>query len=290
MATVVKQGAKKFKGSAPTVVLPTEMNEPSDDLIDYSMLLYGAKKIGKTALAARFPGALFMALEPGTKALRVYTVPVRNWKEVVATVDAIIADKSNRYKTVVVDTVDLLYEYAFQAVCKQKLIDHPTQENDFGATWKEIRTMFRNQAMRLLNSGRGTIFISHDAEREVELRDGTKIDRVQPTLGKQALEEIEGVVDIVGYYHYEGEERALRIDGIQQVVAGCRLEEKFVRAGGEPRTPGDRIIQIPMGRSAQEAYDNFMAAFRCEQEEVDPFAEAVAEAKPRTMTIRRRTK
>jgi AAA domain len=118
----------------------------------------------------------------------------------------------------------------------------------------------------------GVVFISHEAEKEFETRNGDVVDRYQPTMSKQAMEEVEGQVDVVAHYHYIGNSRALRIDGLETVVAGARLEENFVRKGGSPRTPGDRIQVIPMGRTAQEAYDNFVKAFNNEQEKPDPFA------------------
>ena len=276
MALIKKLGAKKVVSTKPTLALPTEPNEPSSSLSDYSILLYGVKKGGKTSLASRFPDAFFLSLEPGTKALRVFQRDVRDWEEFVGYID--LLEKTKQFKTIIVDTIDLAYEYAWNYICKKKMIDHPRDENDYGATWKEIKNLFAQQCSRLLNLGRGVIFISHDMEKEIELRDGTKIHRVQPTMANQALAHIEAVVDVICNYGFEGKRRILTMDGNQNVVAGCRLEEHFIRAGGEPRVAGDRIITIDMGNSAQEAYDNFLRAFNNQQEVVD--VTAVAKAKP----------
>lgn len=248
--------------------LPTERNVPSDDLGQYSILLYGAKKIGKTSFAARFPDAIFLSLEPGTKALSVFSRPVNSWDELIGYVE--LLEKDTKFRTVVIDTIDLGYEYAFEMICKKKMIAHPHEENDFGATWKEISEAFRKMVLRLINTGKGIIFISHDIEREIELRDGSKIDRVQPTMAKQAMSVVEALVDIICNYGYDGEKRVIRIDGSQSMVAGCRVEEHFVRKGGQPATPGDRILAIDMGRSAEEGYKNFIAAFNNEQLTVEP--------------------
>ena len=262
-----KGGGKVTK---PALALPTTMNTPSDSLLDYSILLYGAKKIGKTSLAARFPDALFLACEPGTKALRVYTVPITSWQEFTGYVDLILQGGHN-FRTVVVDTADRAYEMAFDHVCSKMMIEHPNEENDYGATWKRIKKEFATQVDRLITSGLGVVFVSHDTEREVELRDGTKVDRVQPTMASQAMGAVEGQVDIIANYAYDGNNRILRIDGTQEVVSGCRVEEHFVRAGGKPRVPGDRIISIPMGKSAAQAYDNLVRAFENKQEEVEAY-------------------
>jgi hypothetical protein len=249
--------------------LPEDLNQPSDKLGDYSILLYGAKKIGKTSFAARFPDAIFLSTEPGTKALNVYTVPVKSYKDLNGYIDLLEKDKSDKFKTIILDTVDIAYEHCYNEICRIKKINSPRDIDDFGATWGEIKGLFQKVVIRLLNTGRGIIFISHDTEREIELRGGNKVDRVQPTMSNQAMSVIEAIVDIICNYRYEGTRRFIQLDGSQTVVAGCRLEEHFVRKGGQPRTTGDRIITIPMGNTSQEAYDNFIKAFDNDQELVD---------------------
>jgi hypothetical protein len=271
-STAPKKVLKK-SGPTPAILsrkvafqLPTEKNVPSVELGQYSILLYGRKKIGKTSMAAQFPDAFIISCEPGAKALRVYSSDVTTWEDVDGCIDAAIDD--TRFKTIVVDTVDLLYSYAFQHICDKQFIEHPNEENDFGHTWGKIRKLFRSAINRILKSGKGAIFISHDTEKEVEGRDGEKFERLQPTLSKQALEEIEGAVDIIALYDYVGTERWLRLDGSQFVVAGCRCEESFIRLGGNPNVLADRIHAIPLGTSAKEAYQNFVKAFKNQQ--VDP--------------------
>jgi hypothetical protein len=249
--------------------LPEDINHPSDQIGDYSILLYGAKKIGKTSFAARFPDAIFLATEPGTKALAVYTVPVKTYKDLDGYITLLEADKTDRFKTIVVDTIDIAYELCYNEICRIKKINSPRDIDDFGATWGEIKSLFQKIVIRLLNTGRGVIFISHDTEREIELRGGKKIDRIQPTMSNQAMTVIEAIVDIICNYRYEGNKRFIQLDGTQTVVAGCRLEEHFYRQGGSPRTAGDRILTIPMGNTSQEAYDNFIAAFNNEQQLTD---------------------
>lgn len=256
-----------LKPAQAPVQLPTEPNDPSDDISDYTMLLYGAKKIGKTSLAAQFPDALFLATEPGTKSLRVYSMNVLDWKTLEGAVAALKKDR--KFKTVVVDTIDLVYDMAFKDVCKRKMIAHPQDENDFGKTWGEIRQQFRGIINQLMTLNKGIIFLSHDTEKEITDREGDKIDRTQPTIPKQGLEEVEGLVDFVGHYGYFGDRRVLRIDGKEELVAGCRLEEHFIRKGGKPRTDGDRIKSVPMGNTAQEAYGNLIAAFNNQQSVTD---------------------
>ncbi len=246
--------------------LPSKKNKPSTNLTDYSILLYGAKKIGKTSLASRFPDAYFLALEPGTKALEVYTSTVTGWRELEGYVN-LLEEEEHGYKTVVVDTVDLMYEYAFRHICDKEMIDDPNDMNDFGKTWKRIKKTFHDMILRLLNLNCGVILISHDTEKDFELRDGTTINRVQPTMSRQAMEVVEAIVDIICNYAYVDDQRILRIDGSQSTVAGCRLEKNFIIKGSKPNTPGSRIVIINMGSTSSLSYDNFEKAFNNEQVE-----------------------
>lgn len=266
--------------------LETEPSEPPTAFGAYSALIYGNKGIGKTSLASRFPGAYFLSTEPGTKALRVLGSRVPDWDHFVGYVDLMV-EEANPQRTVVVDIIDLAYDYIYDKICKSLMIDSPTEENDFGATWKKIRRLFREQITRLCELPGGVVFLSHDTEREIEMRDGTKIERVQPTMSKQALFEVEGLVDFIGHYHADGNERFMTIQPTQEVVAKCRPVEKFVVRGGKPGVGGDQVVRVPMGRSSLEAYENLIRAFNNQQETADGTnkPQAAAPAKPK-LTIK----
>ena len=250
-----------------TFSLPTEKSTPSDSLSDYSILLYGVKKGGKTTTAAHFPKALFLSTEPGTKALEVFSVEVGNWADFVGYIKALEKAPAGQYGTIIVDTVDLAYEYCFQSVCKAEGIEHPG-DLGYGKGWNKVLTTFRNAVLRLfhLPGNPGIVFISHDTEKEFEDREGKKFDRIQPTMAKQALGVIEALVDIIVSYQYEKGKRVAKICGSDWIVAGCRLQEHgrhFIAKDGSP------VETIPMGNSSQEAYQNFVAAFNNEQETAD---------------------
>lgn len=280
-------GLKKSKKvSKSEVSLPTKPNEPSHSLGDYSMLLYGRKKAGKTSLASRFPEALFLSCEPGTKALRVYQRDVTTWEEYLAYCE--LLEGEHDFSTVVVDTIDLLYDYCFDYICRRKMIKHPSDENDFGKTWKEIAQEFYDGFMRLNRLPIGKIFISHDQMKDMELRDGGTCTLAMPTMDRRALTVCEAQIDIIAFYTYIGGDRYLYIDGTEEIVAGNRLEENFIREGGEPRAPGDRIKSIPMGKSSQQAYDNLLSAFLNKQEDVQPHKTKTTDAKPKRRRIAKR--
>lgn len=237
--------------------LETELSTPPASLTDYSWLIYGRKKIGKTTLAAQFPGAYFLSTEPGTKALRVLGSACPTWEHFTGYID-LLCKEANPERTVIVDVIDFAYDMIYRKVCDQQMVESPTDMNDFGATWKKIRRLFREQLMRLVTRPGGVVFLSHDTEKEVELRDGSKVERVQPTMSSQAMGEVEGLVDVIGLYEYHDEGRILRIDGTTRMLAGCRLNEHF------KYTDGSRMSDVPMGANETEAWENLNAAFRNE--------------------------
>jgi hypothetical protein len=251
--TVVKK-AKGTKADAPPFTLPEALSEPSDALQDYSILLYGDKKIGKTTLCSMFPGAYFLMTEPGGRALRVYQTPVNDW---LVAKQALRALETNpgKFRTVVVDTVDMLYQHCFTHVSKVEGWDHPSEEA-WGKGWAALRKEFSGYITRLLALDMGVILTSHSQEREIKRRDGSKYDRIQPTMSGMARDMVEAMVDIWMYYTYDGSDRILLLQGDDHVAAGHRLQEHF-------RTPDGAgyVRAVDMGTAPEVGFENIMAAF-----------------------------
>jgi len=256
---MLKKGAKKSsverhkKRDRDTVLeLPAMKSIPSDCLQDYSMLIYGRKKIGKTTLAAQFKDALFLMCEPGGRALSIRQVSVRNWQEFKGYVDLAVKDKSAQ--TIVVDTADFCYEYCMEYVCEKLAMEHPSDEG-YGKGWKAVRNEFTKEIGKLLHSGKGIIFISHSKDEEFKSRKTETRSKVVSSMPGQAKDVLEGLIDIWACYEYDGKRRILIIGGNDEVDAGHRIERRFKYPNGEP------IETIPMGRNAKEGYENFIEAF-----------------------------
>lgn len=242
---VVEEVKEKFR-------FPTERSEPSSDIWDYTWLIFGDKKVGKTSLTQFFGKVVHFFTEPGGKALRVYPVVIDSWKTFKTAVKALRKDKI--FNVVVVDIVDPLYPMVEDFTC-EKLAIHDLSEEDWGKGWRENRKEFERVFGELLNCGKGVVFISHAQEQEIETRDGDKYDRMMPTMHKRMRELVEGSVDIWAYYTYDKTRRVLQILGDDHVSAGHRLEGRFLTPDGRP------IRRIDMGRSPKEAYKNVVAAF-----------------------------
>lgn len=251
-----KEKKRKVVDDDDRVELPTELSEPVDDIGAYTWLIFGEKKIGKTSLTALMGKALHMFTEPGGKALRLYPITIDSWKRFKKAVKAFV--KSD-YDTAVIDIADKLYPMCEDYTC-EKLVISDLSEEDWGKGWRENRKEFERVMDMLLNSGKGVVFISHAQEQEVETRDGSKYDRVMPTMHKRMRDLVEGVVDVWAYYTYNGKRRVLQILGDDHISAGHRLEGRFQTPNGRP------LRFIGMGSSAKQGYTNLVAAFNNEYE------------------------
>lgn len=282
MAIKILKGSKKGKAAKREVVdtqsyeLPKEKSLPSSSLQDYSILLYGEKKIGKTSLTSQFNRTISLMTEPGGKAQSMFQQSCKNWKELRGYTKTAI--KEDRFQTIAVDTADFAYEFCMEYVCKKMVIDHPSDEA-YGKGWKAVRAEFQSWVIELLHSGKGVIFISHSKDQEFTTRRGDKFNKVSASMAGQAKEILEGLVDIWANYTYDGKKRYLIIGGSDEVDAGSRCEGHFLDVDGEP------LDRISMGRNPKEAYRNLIAAFENRLQEARE--EAVAEPKKK-ITIRKK--
>ena len=238
--------------AAEAYVLPTAMSEPVTDIGQALILIHGERKIGKTSMAARAPKNLLMATEMGYKGLRLIPEDIEDWRKAEVVRRALKKDKT--FKTVTLDTVDILYKLCEAQTCRDLGIKDLGDE-DYGKGWRENRKRFEAYLNGLAATGKGVILISHSTEQEISKRGGDTYTRITSSMAKQAREIVDGLVDIWGYFCYDGSRRVLVIQGDDHIAAGHRFEERF-------RTPDGRVLrQIDMGRSPAEAWANLVAAF-----------------------------
>ena len=261
----VQEKAKSFavRAAAPTLALalPTAPSTPSNAMGDYSWLIFGTKKIGKTSLGAQFPGALFLMFEPGAKALAVYQVACSTWAHALGYLGLLEkAPKPLPFKTVVVDTGFECYQKCFEHVCREEKIEYPREDN-YGKDWKKISNEFRAFHARLGALGLGLVVLCHEKMKESQTRTGNKFDMMVPNLSNAADDLYRAIIDNVAWYHYRDRERYLLLKGSDYAMAGCAAQanEHFCT----PR--GEQVFAVPMGTSAAQAYANLSSAWANKQ-------------------------
>ncbi len=260
-----KKVCKKGRQPAqPPLLLPTERKEPSVEFSDFSVLLHGEKKIGKTLLAnEEEDGGLvfFIQWDAEQKAYPLCEEVCPDFAHFLRVLKALEAYSSKKfpYVRVVTDGVDLLYQACLAWVCQKHSVKHPS-EGDYGNVWQAVRDTFTSVIMRLLRLPGGTWFISHSQWKEFKDRKTqTKKERLCLALTSSAEEIVNGLVDATLAVVFDNKERNLLLVGTDSIAAGHRLNVErythFLDANGEP------LEEVSMGKSPSEAMANLVAAF-----------------------------
>lgn len=254
-------GKKKLREQ---VRLPDKPKEPVLDPSLFTVLLYGREKIGKTTLLSQWPDALFLTTEPGTKGLEIYEIAIGNWSRFLGAVKALEADRS-RFKTIVIDTVDLAYDMCLDHVCSRLGITYPGEDErgrqDYGKSWRAVRDEFVHTVTRIIRTGRGVCFISHAAEASIRSRSGSEYDRVIPSLSKQGRRVVEALVDIIMFADYFRDTR-----GNTLRVLVCNGDETVY--AGHRKTAGKFPTLLPLEEDG--GYKVFLQGFRGQHPGISP--------------------
>lgn len=254
------------------LALPTAPNEPSDNLEDYCVLIFGRKSVGKSTLASSWPDALNFQCEPGRRNLRIMMVPREpkeklTWKSFLE-YGRLFAE-TDHFHSAVVDTVDRAYNLCYTSVCSQWGVSQPSDAGyDSSSLWNAIKQEFEIGLELLRSSGKSLILVSHDRTTKRENRDGTYLDRLEPTCPGQALNVCQAICDFVFCYDFSNNDRVLTVrDFENNSWASCGLDTAFLDPDG---TPLHRIL-IPHFKSntTSQIWNLLQSAFQGELRDYD---------------------
>jgi hypothetical protein len=224
--TITRDQAPTRPKPAPvTIELPAERTTPDLRAETSTILLYGPAKIGKTTLAAGLDPerTLFLATEPGLKALSVFAVPISSWEQFVSAVDQLRDDE--RFDTIVIDTIDELVKFCSEKVTRDLGIAHPS-DLEYGKGWGAVTDELRLRVAALCSLGKGVWFISHATDQEVKKRVGSTTVTV-PSLSSGPRKFLSGFCDFIllarSELGEEGETRVLRTRATENYEAGGRV-------------------------------------------------------------------
>ena len=137
------------------------------------VVIYGPEGIGKTSLAARFPGAVFIDTEGSTRNFDVARYPDPNsWEGLLQTVRYAMEYPQNQ-QTLVIDTADWAEKLCVQAVCDRA---QKTGIEDFGygkgyVYLKEEFAKLLTYLDGVIAAGIHVVVTAHAALRKVEQPD-----------------------------------------------------------------------------------------------------------------------
>lgn len=204
-----------------SIALPTRPTRPTVTPLDARVFLYGPPKVGKTTLASQWnPGAtLFLDLEGGTRLLGEdrYAIEIATWGEFDEAV-ALLEGGDHAYKTIVVDTVDRLYEACDRHVADGHGVPAAGQV-EYGKGTSEVDARFRTTLGRLLALPVGVWLISHATLVET---DKNRPPRAVPTVNKRVRDYVLGACDYVLHAERVGPDHALHCQPTERYEAGSR--------------------------------------------------------------------
>lgn len=194
-------------------------------------LIYGDPKAGKTTFCANFGDdnnkMLFFCAEPGHSQVEIFKWErsdghqPQNWMDFVECCRELYATDKHDFKLLVIDTVDILWNWCTEYICKVNEITHPS-EMGFGKAYQAISAEFSNVCNKLGQRGIGFIFISHKKEYEVQIGP-RKESCISTTLASGAQKFIHGFVDYIWYFtQTQDGKRYILTDRHNNINAGSR--------------------------------------------------------------------
>lgn len=195
-------------------------NKPLVDISEYTFLIYGKAKAGKTSLffdvAKEFYNgdlskALLIGLEKGYKALNgVFAVSCANWNDFEELCKQLIEDRNElAYRLLGVDTLDILYGYACDHVIRRERIARKDSkikaiaDIPWGAGYAMVGELLDKSINKLINAGYGLFLISHNTEKKFKSRDGKEYDQTTLSLPTRARESFINMSDFIIFVDIE---------------------------------------------------------------------------------------
>lgn len=217
-------------------LLNIQPHQVSRDMRGYIVFFYGDPKSGKTTTAVQFPNHLLLAAEKGYNAIPgAMAQPINTWAEFKQVIRQLKNDQvKETYETIILDTVDLFYDYCVKYICSNaKRSDggfgvDSISDIPFGKGYGMVATEFDETLRSIVNMGYGLVMISHATDKAFTDELGQEYNKIVPTLDKRATNIVSRMADIYGYSRSVTLENGtnttkLFIRGTSRYAAGSRF-------------------------------------------------------------------
>lgn len=222
-------------------IMNIKPHEVSRDLTGYVIGIYSRPGAGKTTFASQAEKALFLATEIGYKAIPgVMGQPINTWSDFLIAVSQLRRPEAKeKYKTIVIDTLDELVFLATEHVLQQNGVKD-LSEVPFGKAYNMLEDTLR-KPFRQLVENYGLILLAHDTSKQDE--EDEKVRYATLNFNKKVKRIVMGLLDLLVYVEMKrGED-----DRIMHFQSSELWEAKTRFADIEP--------------SAIFSYDNFVKVF-----------------------------
>lgn len=209
-------------------LLAIKPHKVSRDLSGYITYVYGAPKCGKTTLATQMDKPLLLAFEPGYHALPgVMAQDITSWTEMKQVYRELKKPEvQENFKAIIIDTIDIAADRCKKYICNQNGIED-LGDLGYGKGWTKFKDEFNEVFRGLTQLGYAVFFIGHDKPEVIDNPDGTKTQKIRPTLSNSTKTVIAGMADIYGYAHqkHAGEMSVLTLRDPSGIIeCGCRFK------------------------------------------------------------------
>lgn len=182
-------------------LLAIQPQKVSTDMSSYTTFIYGPPKAGKTTFMWDLYGtdAIFARTEKGTKAIPgLFGQDIANWSDFMKFIQQLRKPAvKEKFKVVVVDTIDNLYLYLEKYLLNKYGVDKLAAANGgYGAGQKELSASMFDAFKRIEAEGYSIAFISH-AKKITETLPGTETEYTKyiPSVPERGLEIATKMVD-----------------------------------------------------------------------------------------------
>lgn len=138
------------------------------------VVIYGVHGVGKTTLATKLPGALFLDFEDGTHGLEVDKLAASDLPKSYDGMKGLVAELKrdhNGYERLVIDTADKFEQNLATELAKEKKVEDVFAVNDYGRTiavHKSGMASVLDALTELAKSGMDVVVLAHETSRKVE--------------------------------------------------------------------------------------------------------------------------
>ena len=234
-------------------VLPRKKTKPSKDLMDYSILIIGDKKVGKTRLASFIDGALILSLEPASTGRPVFQRKPEDWMEIRKIIRALEKEEdTSKFPAVVFDTFDVACELAADYICDklgiESLGEHPSGKSDYGMSHGKRADEVLRQLLRIERTGRTVVLISHTKIRDLTTISGVEYQKIMPSTSPSILNIIKKFTQMNFMLDFA------RVNGQPQRIILTQGDEHYFAGCGDP-SEFPPILPLLHCREGSEEYD-----------------------------------
>lgn len=203
---------------------------------------YGEPSTRKTSVATKFPGALLLATENGYKFINgVIAQRISSWGEVKQVYRQLKnPEVQEKFKTIVFDRADTLYDYCKQYICSIKGISD-LGELAYSAGYTAAKKEFNSIIKGIESLGYGMVFITHD---KLDMEKQTKQD-----LENNAAKVLKGYADFTFLLKKEV------VDGVDTVMAYSQKSESDTKTRARYFTPSFEFTFENLEKELKNAID-----------------------------------